>query len=369
MKHRLSMTLSASFRARQARRILLILLVAAAPAAASDVTTKFETVKVADGIYAFIAPEPKSGIVNSNCVAIIGDDSVIVVDTGQIPSLTRRMVAEIKAQTDKPVRYVINTHWHWDHNLANFVYRDAFPGVSIISTGFTRRSLIEFTPGLLNFFQNSAEKLLDNLRKQRDQAKTETERANLLDDIDDFESGLPEVRQAKLVAPDQTFENAITLYLGKREVRIFHPGLANTAGDAVVYVPDARVLITGDIVVAPTPYATSSYFTDWIAVLKKLSSMDVAAIIPGHGAVQHDRSYISALTALLESLVAQVGAAVRRGLSLEETQKLVDLESFRKRFAGDDRRRNRAFTEYFLKPAIKTAWKQARGEKTTESPF
>jgi glyoxylase-like metal-dependent hydrolase (beta-lactamase superfamily II) len=350
-------------------RILLLLLFAATPTFASDVTTKYETVKVADGIYAFIAPEPKSGVVNSNCVAIIGDDGVLVVDTGQIPSLTKRMIAEIKALTDKPVRYVINTHWHWDHNLANFVYLDAFPSVSIISTGFTRKCLIDFTPGLLSFFQNSAEKLLENLRKRRDAATTEVEKANLIDDIDDLESGLPEVRGAKFVAPNQTFESAITLYVGKREVSIFHPGLANTAGDAVVYVPDARVLITGDIVVAPTPYATSSYFTDWIAVLKKLFSMDAVTIIPGHGVVQHDKSYIAALTALLESLVAQVGQAVRQGLSLEETQKRVDLESFRKRFAGDDRRRNRAFTDYFLTPAIKTAWKQARGEKTTESPF
>jgi cyclase len=350
-------------------RALLLLLLFAAPAAASDVTTKYETVKVADGVYAFIAPEPKSGLVNSNCVAVVGDDGVVVVDTGQFPSLTRRMLAEIRARTDRPVRYVVNTHWHWDHNLANFVYREAFPQASIVSTGFTRRSLVEFTPAFLDFFRNRAEGVLAGLRKRHDASQDEAERANLADDVDDLASGIPELRAAKLVAPDQTFEDSITLHLGRREVRVFHPGRANTAGDAVVYVPDAGVLVTGDIVVAPTPYATAAYFADWIAVLKKLSALEVTAIVPGHGPVQRDKTYITSLTALLESLVAQVGEAVRQNLSLEEARKKVDLESFRKRFAGDDRRRNRAFRDYFLTPAIKTAWRQARGEQTTESPL
>src|SRR5215208_4783662 len=150
------------------RRLTLLLVRLALPLSASDVVTKFETVKVADGVFAFIASEPKSGLVNSNCVAIIGDDGVVVVDTGQIPSLAKRMLAQIKAQTGKPVRYVINTHWHWDHNLANFVYQDAFPQVAIVSTPFTRQSLIDFTPGFLQFFESGAPKMIDRLRELRD---------------------------------------------------------------------------------------------------------------------------------------------------------------------------------------------------------
>jgi glyoxylase-like metal-dependent hydrolase (beta-lactamase superfamily II) len=347
----------------------LFLLFLAASAAASDVTTKYEIVKVADGIYAFIAPEPKSGLVNGNCVAIIGDDGVLVVDPGQMPGLAKRMIADIRKQTDKPVRHVVNTHWHWDHNLANFVYADAFPGVNIISTNFTRTSLVDFTPPFLGFLSDGGPKMLEALRKRRDASQNETEKANLTDDLDDFEAGFKELHGSRLVAPNQTFDTTLSVFLGKREVRIFFAGRANTAGDAMVYVPDAKVLITGDVVVAPTPYATSSYFTDWIGVLKKLNAMDVAAIVPGHGAVQRDKQYLATLTSLLESLVAQVNAAVRKGMTLEETQKAVDVESFRKQLAGDGRRRNRAFRDYFLQWAIKNAWKQARGEATTEAPF
>jgi len=350
-------------------RAAIICLLVALPLSASDVVTKYETVKVGDGIYAFITPEPKSGVVNGNSVAIIGDDGVLVVDTGQIPTLTRRMIGEIRAKTDKPVRYVVNTHWHWDHNICNAQYREAYPNVSIVSTPFTRQLLIDSTPKFLEFFHTGADKVVERGKKMLETKLSDTDRADLLDDLDDFEAGIPELRTATFVAPDTVFDTSMTVFLGKREVRIFTPGRANTAGDAVVYVPDAKVLVTGDIVVSPTPYATSSHFVDWIASLKKLSAMDVAVIVPGHGPVQRDRSYMTLLTQLLESLVSQVGSAVQQGLTLEETQKRVDLESFRKQLAGDDRRRNRAFREYFLTSAIATAYKQAKGEPTTEGPF
>ena len=350
-------------------RNIAVLLLAALPAAASDVTTKFETVKVAEGIYAFIAPEPKSGLVNGNVVAVIGDDGVLVVDTGQIPSLAKRMLAVIRTKTDKPVRYVVNTHWHWDHNLANHVFRDAYPNVAIVSTAFTRQGLVDWTPPFQDFLRNSGEKMIESLKKARDNAPSADQKEALTDQIDDFESGLPEVRQAVFVAPNQTFDKEMTVYLGKRAVRIFHPGRANTAGDAVVYVPDAKVLITGDVVVYPTPYATHAYFNDWIGVMKTLAAMDAAAIVPGHGPIQRDKRYLQQLTALLESLVTQVQQAVAQGLTLEETKKKVDLSALRAQFTSGNRRRERAFDDYFVAAAVTDAWKQAKGEPTSEAPF
>jgi glyoxylase-like metal-dependent hydrolase (beta-lactamase superfamily II) len=267
------------------------------------------------------------------------------------------------------VRWVVNTHWHWDHNIGNAQYREVYPNAAIISTAFTRQSLIEWTPPFLQFFRTSADTIVERGKKKLETNLTDDERAALADDLDDFEAGIPEMRTATFVAPDTTFESSMTIHLGKREVRIFTPGKANTAGDAVVYVPDAKVLVTGDLVVFPTPYATSAYFTEWIAALKTLGTMDATTIVPGHGPVQRDKTYMTLLTQLLESVVMQVASAVQEGLSLEETQKRIDLEGFRKQLAGEDRRRNRAFREYFLTPAIATAYKQAKGEVTKESPF
>ena len=111
------------------------------------VNEQYELVKIAEGTYSFIAPESDSGVVQSNCTVIIGDDSVLVVDTGQFPSLAARMVADIKKLTNKPVRYIVNTHWHFDHLWGNAAFRDAYPGVAIINTGSRARCSNRKLPG------------------------------------------------------------------------------------------------------------------------------------------------------------------------------------------------------------------------------
>jgi cyclase len=353
---------------KQILRTVIAMALASSTLGASETTETFTTVEAAPGIWVFVAPEAKSALVQSNCVAIIGDDGVVVVDPGQIPSLAKKMIKAIRARTDKPVRYVVNTHWHWDHNLANSVFAEAYPGVGIIATEFTRKSLVDYTPPFLSFLEKSGEGMVQQTRKKLAAATSEAEKANLTDDIDDFESGIEEMRNARFVPPDITTE-AMTIRLGAREVRVFHPGRANTAGDLVVLVPDAGTLIAGDILVYPTPYATSAYHLEWIDVLKKLDALDVRVIIPGHGPVQRDRKYLTLVRELLESLTTQVAAAVKEGATVEDTRKRVDLEKFRIQFAGNDRRRNRAFEEYFLKPALKNAWMQAQGLATGESPF
>src|SRR5262245_699024 len=103
------------------------------------VATTFAVETVADGIYAFVSPEPKTGFVQGNCVAVVGDDGVLVVDSGQYPALTRRMIDEIRKRTSAPVRFLVNTHWHGDHLLGNGQYREAFPGVAILGHTVTRR--------------------------------------------------------------------------------------------------------------------------------------------------------------------------------------------------------------------------------------
>src|SRR5262249_5680158 len=135
---------------------------------------------------------------------------------------------------------------------------------------------------------------------------------DLLEDAKDF---IPELQQATYTAPNQTFEQAVTVYLGKRQVSVMFLGRGNTMGDAVVYVPDAKVLATGDLVVAPTPYSFGSFLTEWVDTLKKLEALGATTIVPGHGDVQHDTTYINQLIALFQATTAQVKQCVAQGLS------------------------------------------------------
>src|SRR5499427_7046644 len=114
-----------------------LLLLAAAPSAqrrAEAVLFEYQTAKLADGIYAFIAPESKTPFVSGNSLAVVGSDGVLVVDSTNVPSLARRMIGDIRKLTDKPVRVLVNTHWHPDHLMGNAAYQEAFPGVNIVST-------------------------------------------------------------------------------------------------------------------------------------------------------------------------------------------------------------------------------------------
>ncbi len=343
--------------------------------AAGDVTTSYETVKVADGIWAFVAPESKSGLVSGNSIAIVGDDGVLVVDTGMIPSLTRRMIADIRQKTDKPVRWVVNTHWHWDHNFGNFVYREEFPNVTIISTPFTRTSMAEFNTKVLAAYREKGTAIVEKINKRLAEGKNPDGSAMNAEQLEDTKAlahdagnAMPEFQKGRVELPNQTFTDALTLFLGKREVDIRFLGRANTAGDAVVYVPDAKALMTGDILVYPFPFGTSSYVSDWIATMKKLDAMDAAVIVPGHGPIEHDKTYLHTITALLETIDTQVREAVKAGLSLEETRKKVDISKYTDQLTAGIESRKRLFEQFFATPMIENAYKQAKGEPTFESP-
>ncbi|HEV7747347.1 MAG TPA: MBL fold metallo-hydrolase [Pyrinomonadaceae bacterium] len=119
-------------------RLSLLLIVLVFPLTVSAQAGNFEMVKVAEGVYAAIRTEPPGLTVNGNSVFIINDEDVFVVDTTLTPGTAREELAALRKLTSKPVKYVINTHWHDDHIMGNQVYRDAFPGVEFIAHAATR---------------------------------------------------------------------------------------------------------------------------------------------------------------------------------------------------------------------------------------
>jgi glyoxylase-like metal-dependent hydrolase (beta-lactamase superfamily II) len=150
------------------------------------------------------------------------------------------------------------------------------------------------------------------------------------------------------------------VYLGKREVRILWLGRGNTGGDAIIYVPDSRVVMTGDLVVSPTPYAYGSYLTEWRQTLHRLMDLDATAIVPGHGPVQRDWAYIKRLDALLGAVLAQVAQGESQGRSLADIRKTLDVEEFRRQFCGDDQERSLAFKIGFVEPATERAYQESK---------
>jgi cyclase len=364
----------ARFAARHRRAVICVAsLLSLSSASAQEAAPypsvlSYRTVKVAEGVYAFITPEERTGFQSGNSIAIIGDDGVLVFDTGNIPGSTRRQIAEIRKLTDKPVRYVVNSHWHPDHNLGNSIYRAEFPGVRIIGTSATRTGILERVPTYFGQMKGFAEndsliKLRLSTGRMRDGSKMpESVRQVWTLVVRDYADFMPEVLQAKPSAPDLISDDSMTVYLGNRRVRIVSPGRGNTAGDTYVFVPDERVLLTGDLVTVPGPFPSTSFFADWIRDLDELKALHASVIVPGHGDVQHDYAYIDMVRELLTFTRDQARAAVLRGVPLDTLQKQIDFEPFIKRFSRGDVVRTDAFKSFYPVPAVTRAYQEASFE-------
>lgn len=218
--------------------------------------SNFEVQKLADGIYAAIRKHPPLMSFDPNNVFIINDDDVIVVDANASLAATKELLVALRKLTNKPVKYVINTHWHDDHIIGNQVYRAAFPNVEFIAHASTLTD--RPTIGEMNRQQMLAggKGYAAQLRKLVEQNKnlagvplTEAERVNYLSDSAWLERALAEAPNVKTILPTLTIEDRLTLQRGARTIEIRHLGRGHTGADLIVHLPKEGLLMTGDLVV------------------------------------------------------------------------------------------------------------------------
>jgi glyoxylase-like metal-dependent hydrolase (beta-lactamase superfamily II) len=327
----------------------------------------FDLQKLAEGVYALIRKEPPGLMFNANIVFIINDNDVVVVDTTITPTSAKEGLAALRKLTSKPVRYVVNTHWHPDHISGNQVYRDAFPGVEFIAQTTTLEDLPAVgetnRKGLLTNGPVFAKRLRDLVEKNKSLGGwdlTPDERASYLSDAAQLEALVKEAPGIQIMLPTLTIEDHLTLHRGSRTIEIRHLGRAHTRADLVVHLPREGIVITGDIVVWPVPLVGStSYPLDYGATLENLLALRAGIIVPGHGPVLRDDSYVKVMVRLLASIKQQTLAAVARGETLEQARKSVNLEEFRKRIAGDSKLLGVIFDSYVTQPGVEAAYRQA----------
>lgn len=331
----------------------------------------FEVQKIADGVYAVIRKEPPSLWFNPNTVFIIGKKDVMVIDSNISSEYTREVLVALRKITDKPVKRVINTHWHEDHIIGNRVYRDAFPGVQFIGHKSTledlptvgagnRKGSIDNGAGFVKLLKSSLEKG-ENLVRQK---LTDEERRGYASDIKLVESYLAEAPDFQITLPTVLVDNRLEINDGKRKIEILHLGRAHTGADLIVHLPKEKIVASGDLLVHPVPLiGSTAYPLEYAATLENLMRLNARVIIPGHGAVMRDDSYIKLMIRLLNSIRQQTEASVARGETLEQMRKSVNLEEFRKAFAGDSQHKALIFQNYVFLPATAAAHRQLTEKK------
>lgn len=340
----------------------ILLLIAAVTVEAQSAASNFELKKLADNVYGVIRKDPPGLMCDGNSGLIINEKDVVVIDA---PEATREIIAALKRITDKPVRYVINTHWHDDHITGNQYYRDAYPGVDFIAHASVkdylpveglanRNNMIRSAPGGIAYLKS----LLEKGESFGGGPITDEERESYLSDIRLAGHYLDIVPKTEFILPTITFSDSLTLDCGNRKIKLIKPGNGHTAGDIAVFLPAERILFTGDLVVAPVPLVGSeqSHISGWSSALKNLRSLNAGIIVPGHGKVMYDDSFIRNMELLFESITSQTGEAAASGKSLDETLSAVNLGEFERLFAGDSKLKKVLFNYYVKGPSVRAAY-------------
>jgi cyclase len=301
--------------------------------------------RLADGVYE-IQHEP-----NGNTTVIIGDRQVFVVDTCLLPSAARADIAQIRQWTNKPVSFVLNTHFHNDHNFGNRIYMDAFPALTIIAHVETKKDMDMFGPGSLRREEKTKADIAQMLTSGKGpdgQPLGEDDKQQLQAALATQDAVIADLRNVSFQSATLSFDHDFSIDLGSREVQIKFLGRGNTTGDAVLYLPRDKIAITGDLVVYPIPYFYDGYPVEWIQTLQNLAALDAQMIVPGHGPVMYDKTHIYLVRDLIRSAVDQMNQQLRQtgpalSQTLDDVKGGVDLSAFRQRFAGVDSELGAAF--------------------------
>ena len=296
-----------------------------------------------DGVYVIRHKDPFLGWVHGNTTVIVGERQVLVIDSCQTQSAAQEDIRQIRNWTNKPVGFLLNTHWHQDHNGGNKAYVDAFPSIAIVAHSETRAMMDRTSPDLPAEMLKQARDLEATLQKRLESGKgsdgkplTDQKKLEAKEHLDEAEALIKQAENFVYQPPTFQSDEELTIDLGKRIVRVLHPGRGNTGGDIVAYLPQENILIAGDLVVHPVPYTFDGYPSEWIKTLDRLLQLRPQIVVPGHGEVLRDTSYIKLLKEMMQSVVSQVDAKVRRNpeISLEDVRKSLDLKTFREQICG-----------------------------------
>lgn len=307
-------------------------------------------VEVAPGVYLFMtAPYGDVGL-DGNSVVVVGQSAVLVFDSNGTPAAASAVLAEIRRLTSVPVRYLVQSHWHWDHWYGAEVYRRAFPDVQIIAHEKTRAMMmgpaLDFNkPGLEQGLPGYVKLLDDRVAKAEASRPAPANLAALREQRDEARFFLEQKTSVTHTFPDVTFTDRKTIDLGGRTVEVLNHGRAVTPGDAFLYLTAEKVLVTGDLLVNPISFALSSYPSEWLATLEKLDAMDASVIVPGHGAPLRDKMLLRATMEAFRVLLREGRAAKAKGLDPDQAQEAVmpALAGPMRAITGGDSRLKEAF--------------------------
>jgi cyclase len=281
----------------------------------------FDIEKAADGVYLALA-HPVA-LINSNAAIFENANDLLIVDTHSKPSAAAALVAQIRKEiTQKPVRYVVNSHFHWDHTQGNAAYRRLTPHADIIATEATRQLLADEGAKRIKASVEESGKSLNTYKEGLGKATTAEEKRYYGQMVSDTEAYLREMKDYAPDLPNVTVGRDLIIRDKAHTLHLAFRGRAHTAGDIVVWCPEKKAIATGDMLHGWAPYIGDGYPREWPNTLIGLTEMDFDHILGGHSPIQK-RQKLYQMRDYLEELTVLVAAGKRAGKSVEQVQKEV----------------------------------------------
>jgi cyclase len=285
--------------------------------------------RITEGVYHFVGTGTVT--VMSNGMLLVGENDLLVVDSHVTPDAARHMLEAIKQVSDKPVRYLINTHFHFDHAHGNQIFP---PEVEIIGHRFTRQKLTGELGNVLEestflSFTGPVPQQITSLERQIAETTDASRKAVLEQQLETTRAYQRSLAEIVPTPPNITIEKEMTLYQrvmhGSREVQLLHHGRGHTGGDLVVYLPEERIIFTGDLLGPSLIYMGDAFALEWADTLEALKSLDIDVILPGHGAPMSGTEKIQQFQDYLRDLWAKTGQLKAQGLTAEQAAERIDM--------------------------------------------
>lgn len=324
-----------------------------------------ETIKVADDIYVF---KPKIDWAHGNAVAIISADGVFFIDTFLQFNYAEEAIRRLGQITKQPVRYVFNTHSHNDHVSGNGVFKRVFPGCLIIAQDAA-------VAGMNARVKAKVEGEADFIRQSLAQADSEVKAGKtpggtpLVGSMKTYwDLSLREAieyqqqyRPEKYYPPDITFGDSLTMRWGNQTLTMVHmTEKAHSTADAILWIPEKRLVVAGDIVVAPTPYYNLPGITK---AVRHLIDMNPAIVIPGHGPVQHTLDYMLLLERAFSTYQHAADSVATHGVPKKQAYETIAFPEIDRAFTGDDDMKKWTYRAFFTNNVIAKAYEAAAAAK------
>lgn len=346
-------------------RILTVILLLLCLNKSEAQSNYLETIKVTDSIYVF---KPKMDWTHSNGVAIIGSDGIFFIDTYQSPLYAIEAIEKLKTVTKLPVKYVLNTHWHYDHCIGNYEFKLAYPDCKFIMHDSTDKFVRTQVKQILEDDYEQTKKgvtITENQIKERKAFNGQPITDNMLPfwelNLREAKELVEKYRPVQIVPADITFNDHLTMPWGSCTLEMMHWGdNAHSEGDVVLWIPNKRILISGDFVVGPTPYETNNNPKGMQAGIEKIIDLNPSIIIPGHGIVRYDLSYAKLEKEAFETYIREAENAVKNKIPIKDAIASIKQDELDNKFTHGDDLTKWALRAFFKRGVIIQVYKDMK---------